>query len=131
MAIEKQKVNRLRSRPITRAGYAGALSALVIPAAAFLAFTSFENSPGIIQLAAVGISALVAGIVEGLLVERSCLDAIGWGTFAGSLVLWSPVVIATYGFALLGLPILAGLAALVWFGAKLACSLRGRSATQA
>jgi len=49
---------------------------------------------------------------------------VGMGAFFGLLILWLPVVLVTYGFALIGLPLLVGFGMLVFFGAKIGANFR-------
>lgn len=105
----------------------GASSAVVNPLTAFVAHTAFENFSGSVQWLAVAMTGLSTGMLEGIFIGRPWLRAIGIGTFIGTLILWSPVVLVTYGFALLALPLLAAFAVLVWFGAKLGNNLRARA----
>lgn len=53
------------------------------------------------------------------------------GAFVGISILWTPVVVVTYGFALLALPLLAAFAMLSFFGAKLGANLRANVCTHA
>lgn len=110
---------------ISKTGIIVASSAVANPLAAFIAHTALEDFSGLIQWLAVVMTGLAAGMLEGIFIGRPWHKAIGIGTFIGTLILWSPVVIVTYGFALLALPLLAAFAVLVWFGAKLGNGLRG------
>jgi hypothetical protein len=111
---------------IPRTAIIGACGAVANPLAAFTAHTVFEEFPGLVQWLAVVVTGLSIGILEGIFIARSLHRAIGIGTFVGLLIMWSPVVLVTYGFALLALPLLAGFSVLVWFGMKLGNSLRAR-----
>jgi len=59
-------------------------------------------------------------------VKTGLIGALGIGSFIGILILWLPVVLATYGFALLALPFLAAFATLVVAGATLGTALRAK-----
>lgn len=109
---------------ISKNAIIGASSAVANPLAAFIAYTAFENFSGSVQWLAVVMTGLLTGMLEGIFIGRPWHRAIGIGTFIGTLILWSPVVLVTYGFALLALPLLAGFAALAWVGAKLGNNLR-------
>lgn len=114
----------------SKATVVGAISAVLNPAAAVIAHTVFENLPDSVQWFAVVVTGLLAGMLEGIFIGRPWHKAIGIGTFIGTLVLWAPVVMVTYGFALLALPLLAAFAALVWLGAKAGSMLRTRAAAR-
>lgn len=91
---------------------------------AFFNCTSLENFFGIVRLVAIVLSALAIGIFQGFFVRRSAHRIVARGAFFGLLLLWSPVVLVTYGFALMALPLLAAFAMLVFFGAKVGAILR-------
>lgn len=103
----------------------GMLSAGASLLVVFLNYTSFENFPGIVRLCALVISGFAIGIGQGLFIGRPWHGAIGIGAFVGLLIGWVPVVMVTYGFALLGLPLLAIFATLVFLGAKFGAHLSG------
>jgi hypothetical protein len=109
---------------IAKGGLIGTFSAFVSVLTAVFLYTALENFSGIAKLCVVVLSGLIIGTVQGFFIEKSWHRAIGIGTFAGPLILWLPVVIVTYGFALLGLPLLAAFSTLVLFGAKLGAKLR-------
>ncbi|MBA5604443.1 hypothetical protein H3H36_03590 [Duganella sp. FT3S] len=104
----------------------GVFSAVVNPLIAFIVHTAFENFSGSAQWLVVVMIGLSTGMLEGIFIGRPWHRTIGIGTFIGTLILWSPVVMATYGFALLALPLLATFAVLVWFGTKLGNNLRAK-----
>lgn len=92
-------------------------SALITCIVAVLNYFWLENYSGMIRLVVIVMSALASGVCQGLFVDDRSLRATGFGAFFGLLVLMSPVIAATYGFALMSLPLLAMLAMLVFFGA--------------
>jgi hypothetical protein len=112
---------------MAKTGLIAAFSAVLNPIAAVLMFTRLENFPGIVRLLAVVVSGLATGISQGFFIGRPWHGAIGIGTFVGALILWSPVVVVTYGFALFWLPLLGAFAIVVYFGAKLGSNLRVRA----
>lgn len=118
--------DRSKAMNIPRTVIIGAFSAVANPVAAFIVHTAFENFSGSVQWLAVVMIGLSTGMLEGIFIGRPWHRTIGIGTFIGTLILWSPVVMATYGFALLALPLLATFAVLVWFGAKLGNNLRAK-----
>jgi len=114
-----------------KTGLIGISSAIIIFFVAFFNYRSFENFSGIVRSVAIVLSVLVMGMCQGFFVQRSGHRAVGVGAFFGLLILWLPVVLATYGFALMALPLLAGLAMLVFFGAKIGANLRLNSRSSA
>jgi amino acid transporter len=105
-------------------GFIGICSAVITLLVAFFNYRGLENFSGIVRLVSIVSSALVIGICQGFFVQRSDHRALGMGAFFGLLILWSPVVMVTYGFALMALPLLAAFAMLVFFGAKVGANLR-------
>ena len=55
----------------------------------------------------------VHGFAYGVLSRRSCAVPVGWGAFAGACLVSVPVVLGTYGFALVAAPVLVAFALLV------------------
>lgn len=109
----------------------GAFSAIISFLTAFLIYRGLENFSGIVHVFAIIACGLMIGACQGFLIERPSHNAIGIGTFVGTLILWSPVVVVTYGFALAAVPFLAAFAVLVSCGAKLGCNLRERAGRSA
>lgn len=62
---------------------------------------------------------LLIGVTHGMIFSRRAGISVFTGTFAAVLGLWSPVVIGTYGFAILGLPLLIAYGVCVAAGALL------------
>jgi hypothetical protein len=58
------------------------------------------------------------GLIHGWIFGKRCVRRIGLWAFIAVCVLWTPVVLTTYGFALLGLPLLAAYALVVFIGAR-------------
>lgn len=102
----------------------GITSAVISFLVGFFNYTGFENYSGTVRLAAIILSALAIGMCQGLFVERAAHRTIGVGAFFGLLILFSPIIVVTYGFALMALPLLAAFALLVFFGAKIGANLR-------
>jgi hypothetical protein len=107
-----------------KTGLIGVSSGIISFFSAFFSYTGLENFDGIIRLAAIVLSALAIGMGQGFFVQRSGHRTVATGAFFGLLILWSPVVVVTYGLALVALPLLAGFAMLVFLGAKFGANLR-------
>jgi hypothetical protein len=88
------------------------------PAIAFLYYFYFEQMAAAMAIAGLILVAFATGALQATLFGGRSYKAIGAGAFLGASVLWMPVVVVTYGFALLGLPLLAAYAAVVALGAK-------------
>lgn len=114
-----------------KAGVIGVFSTIVSLITVFLNYTSLENFSGTVRITAIVASALAIGFCQGFFFERVWHRAIGMGAFVGISILWTPVVVVTYGFALLALPLLAAFAMLSFFGAKLGANLRANVCTHA
>ena len=69
------------------------------------------------------------GCVQGQLFGREHVKAVGYGALAAVLLLWTPIVVVTYGFALLGIPLVIAYAACVAAGAKLITRRNDRNTT--
>jgi hypothetical protein len=107
-----------------KAGLIGTVSAVVGFLVAYFVQISFEHLTLPLRWVVMLVSALAAGAFQGLLFGQSWPKVIGIGSFVGLLVLWSPVVVVTYGFALAAVPLLAAIALLVFFGARLGAKFR-------
>ncbi|WGG53218.1 hypothetical protein [Rugamonas sp. DEMB1] len=105
-------------------GLIGITSAVISFLGAYFNYSGLEDFSGIVRLIAIILSALAIGMCQGFIVDRAGHRAIGTGAFFGILILFSPVVVVTYGFALMALPLLAAFALLVFFGAKIGTNLR-------
>ena len=55
----------------------------------------------------------VHGFAYGVLLRRPCAVPVGWGAFAGACLVSVPVVLVTYGFALVAAPAPVAFALLV------------------
>lgn len=78
--------------------------------------------------------ALGYGLLLGAVVQSCVSEVLPWrkvvlGPMLGSGVLWNPVVLATYGFALMAAPIFFAYAASTLLGARLALFVRRRCAS--
>jgi tetrahydromethanopterin S-methyltransferase subunit F len=60
---------------------------------------------------------ILLGCANGLLFGRNSAKTIGYAALFAVLLLWTPVVLATYGFALIAIPLVIAYAACVYFGA--------------
>jgi hypothetical protein len=107
-----------------KTGLIGITSAVISFLGAYFNHTGLEDFSGMVRLVAIILSALAIGMCQGFIVERAGHGAIGIGAFFGLLILFSPVVVVTYGFALMALPLLAAFALLVFFGARIGTNLR-------
>lgn len=105
-------------------GLVGVFSAVISLIVALANYTGLENFSGTVRLVAIVLSALAIGVCQGYFVQPRRHKAIGIGAFFGLCILWSPVVMATYRFALMGLPFLAVFAMLAFFGANAGTHLR-------
>ena len=114
-----------------RTGLIGMSSAAISLCVAYCNYTGLENFSGTVRLIAAMISALAVGICQGFFIQRSGHRDVGMGTFFGLLTLWLPVVVVTYGFALMALPLLAIFAMLVFYGARIGANLRLNSSCSA
>ncbi|MCX7294165.1 hypothetical protein [Janthinobacterium sp.] len=104
-------------------GLIGIVSATTSIGAAFLAYMYAEPLPDALKVLTVIAVGLVTGILQGMLLGSSWLKTIGISAFLGALLLWTPVVLVTYGFAVVALPLLAAFAAIVWVGGKLGAGI--------
>ena len=60
----------------------------------------------------------VHGFSYGVLVRRPCAVPVGWGAFAGACLVSVPIVLVTYGLALVATPVLAAFALLAAAAAR-------------
>jgi hypothetical protein len=96
-----------------------ALFSAVVSASGWLAvYRGFEHHSGTARILGFGVAALLIGLLQGRLFGAAAYKAAGVGAFLGVCVLWAPVVLLTYGFALAGLPYLATYAGIVAVGAQ-------------
>jgi hypothetical protein len=101
-----------------------ALFSAVLSASGGLAvYRGFEHLPGTARIVGFGVAALLIGLLQGRLFGAAAYKAAGVGAFLGVCVLWAPVALVTYGFALAGIHYLityAGIVAVgVQWGAKM------------
>ena len=64
--------------------------------------------------------AAIHGFAYGVLVRRPCAVAVGWGSFAAACVVSVPVILVTYGSALVAMPLLVVFALMVATSAHIA-----------
>jgi hypothetical protein len=83
---------------------------------AFLVFGQSGYSPAVIVAAVCLVGASIGGLLASTFKNASPWP-VGLGAFVAALVASIPVVLATYGFALLGVPLLAAYGACVGVGA--------------
>ncbi|MYM37741.1 hypothetical protein [Duganella qianjiadongensis] len=113
----------MRSAPV-KTTLIAALSAVLGFLALYLVYIKLENFSAPVMLAAVCLSGVVIGAGQGFFLDRRWHKVIGNGTFIGIFILCLPAVAATYGFALLVLPLLVAYAWLVLASARFGASLR-------
>lgn len=77
------------------------------------------------------LSALAVGVRQGVFVQRAEHTAVGIVAFFDLLTLWLSVIVVTYGFSLMALPLLEAFAMLVFYGARIGASLRFTSCRSA
>ena len=106
-----------------KTGLIGIASAAISLFVAYCNYIALENFSGTVRLFAIVLSALVVGVCQGVFVQRAEHRAVGMGAFFGLLALWLPVIVVTYGFALMALPLLAAFAMLVFYGARIGARL--------
>ncbi len=93
-------------------------SVLVSPLSAYLFYVFFDQYPTLVRIVGMIVAGLSAGLVLGSVFGADCYKSIRSGAFIGVCLLSIPVVLASYGFALLGLPLLMAYASCVSIGAK-------------
>ena len=71
----------------------------------------------------------VLGILHGLVLARASVLSVALGALAAALILCVPVVLITYGFALLGAPLVLAYVLLVGVGTYIGARRRERHAT--
>lgn len=98
------------------------LSIFFSPFCAYLSFLLLDDFPDVLRIVGIIVAGFAAGMAQGALFGASCGIPIGVGAMFGAMLLWTPVVIITYGFALLGLPLLLAYACCVYLGVQ--CSAR-------
>ncbi len=103
-------------------------SAAASAACAFAAFRFPVQLSDSASIIASGLFALVLGLLQGKLFGPAAYKAVGVGTFLGLCVIWAPVVIVTYGFALAGLPYLVAYAGIAAVGVQWSVKLAPRKA---
>jgi hypothetical protein len=76
-------------------------------------------------LAGVYITGFLVGMVHGLIYPQKIWKPVFIGAFTAVMGLWSPIVIGTYGFAIMALPLLFIYAVFTAFGVHIATKVRG------
>lgn len=102
----------------------GALGAAICILALCLVNIKLEDFSVLIRLAAVVLSAVALGMCLGFFFDRRWHKAIGTGKLIGTFIIWLPLVVATYGLALIAQPILVAYAWLVQMSARLGTRFR-------
>ena len=74
---------------------------------------------GAMTIVAVALLGFSVGCALGSAFRTATALPVALGAFGAALIMWTPVVVVTYGFALLGLPLLIGYAACVGAGARM------------
>ena len=81
------------------------------------------HSPNVlVKLSAACVIGALLGSLLGARFGRACVRPVAWSGFAALALVCLPVVLVTYGFALLGSPLVAGYALFVAVGARLGAS---------
>ena len=62
-------------------------------------------------------AAAASGFIHGIVFGKKCAAAVGWGALLAGVVFSVPVVLVTYGLALIGLPLVLAFAAMAGAGA--------------
>jgi hypothetical protein len=114
-----------------KTGIIGVSSAAISLCVAYCNYVALENFSGAVRLFSIVLCALAVGVCQGVFVQRAEHKAVGMGAFFGLLTLWLPVIVVTYGFALMALPLLAAFAMLVFYGARVGANLRVTSCRSA
>ncbi|MFD2367669.1 hypothetical protein [Pseudoduganella sp. GCM10020061] len=99
------------------------LSFFTAAALMYLFFGYSHLVPGEIALVAIPLVAVCAGYLQGMVLGHQYYVSIGCGSFLALLAMWVPVVVVTYGFALMGVPVLVVLAGCAAWGAQLSKEL--------
>jgi hypothetical protein len=86
--------------------------------ACYFLYRYSEHQPGWLRLMEWVAVGGLAGVVFGRIFGRGHHRTIGAGAFAGMLLLWTPVVLNTYGFALIAVPILMAYGVIAGLGAR-------------
>jgi len=97
---------------------ATAASLVATPLCAVGFFIGAESLPDWARIAGLIALAPLLGLMLGALFGRDAFKPIGLGAFAGLLLIWTPLVLVTYGMALMGIPLLAAYAACVALGVR-------------
>jgi hypothetical protein len=77
-----------------------------------------DSANVLIKLSGLCIVGASLGFILGAVFGRGCVTSIGWSAFAALALACMPVVLVTYGFALMGTPLVAGYAVIVAAGAR-------------
>jgi hypothetical protein len=102
----------------------GALSSVAAIVGAIGTYFLFPGtSPVVFTLALIAVE-LTLGIGIGFFACDASIKSIGFGAFVGLLIVWTPVVAVTYGFALLALPLLFLTAGALAVGSRLGRKVR-------
>lgn len=104
--------------PALKTVLAGAAGFVVCLSAGLLLVPSTGLVNGFVLVAAFAACAAGAGMVLGRVFGSGYANSIGVGAMLALLLLWTPVVFVTYGFALAGIPILIAYAYCFVLGAR-------------
>ena len=91
-----------------------------------LLFYLIDGKRWLLGSAALGYGLLLGFTVQALVATPLPLVRVAVASFAGSIMLWLPVVLVTYGIALAAAPVFAAYAAAVVLGTVAALRLRTR-----
>lgn len=104
---------------IRKRAFAAVFSFLSSLFAVWTTYRYAEPAGGVKLLCAFYIVGFLLGCVHGLLFGRNNAKIVGYGAFVAVLLLWTPVMFVTYGFAIIGIPFLIAYAACITVGAQL------------
>ena len=113
-------LGRVKQKPIRplRTILIALFSAVASALTGLAAYRCFEHLPATIRILGFGAAALAIGLLQGKLFGAAAYKAAGVGAFVGVCVLWTPVVLVTYGFALAGIHYLIAFAGIVAVGVQ-------------
>lgn len=109
---------------IVKPALVGALGAAMSILALWIVHIKLESFSLPVRLAAVVVSGVAIGMGLGFSFDRRWHKAISRGAFIGIFIVWLPVLVVTYGFALIALPLLLAYAWLVQEFARLGARFR-------
>jgi hypothetical protein len=103
-------------------------SAAVSAASGFAALHLADDLSSSVNLMALGLFALLVGLLHGKLFGPAAYKAVGVGAFLGLCTIWAPMVLIIYGWALEGLPYLVAYSGIAAVGVQWSARLAPRKA---